>query len=197
VLSSAWLPCGCSSILLSEPEGFGKGSKEIKFKDLPGIIVRSCKTIGLSLALVGFALLFGRVLVIENVPQFLAEGLRSMTENKFVILFLVNFLLFIIGMLLETSSAVTITSPLLLAIVKAYGVDPLHFGVILVFNLCIGLCTPPVGQSLFVTTGIAKIRIQDTFKPLVPCVIASLVALTVVTYCEPLVLFLPDLINGR
>jgi C4-dicarboxylate transporter DctM subunit len=169
--------------------------REIEIKDLPGIFASTGRTTGLCLSLLGFALVFGRVLVMERVPQNIANFLLALTDSRILVLLFINILLFITGMLLETSSAVTITSPILLTVAKAYGVDPVHFGVILVTNLCIGLCTPPVGQSLFVATGIAKIPIARTFRPLIPCVIASVIALMIVTYAEPLVMFLPRLLR--
>jgi C4-dicarboxylate transporter DctM subunit len=165
--------------------------REIKLSDLGGILIRTAKTTGLCLCLIGFALVFGRVLVMDGVPQSIATAIKSFTNSQAVVLLLLNLVLLVAGMLLETSSAVTICSPILLAIAKVYGVDPVHFGIILVTNLCIGLATPPVGQSLFVATGIAKIPIAQTFKPLYACIGASVLALLIITYCEPLTMFLP------
>jgi C4-dicarboxylate transporter DctM subunit len=104
-------------------------------------------------------------------------------------------MLLVAGMFLETLCAITICGPLLLALVKAYGISPLHFGVIMCVNLAIGLTTPPVGASLYVAAGVAKIPLERTFRPLGIMLVANMAALTLITYVEPLVMFLPRVLG--
>lgn len=169
--------------------------KEIKLKDLPVIFFRAVKTTGVSLSLLGFALVFGRVLVMVSIPTIISNAIVSMTESKFVVLLLVNLILLVVGCLMETSSAVMICSPVLWAIVKPFGVDVVHFGIILTSNLCIGLATPPVGQSLFVAAGISKVPVSKTAKPMIPLLIAAFAAQMIITYWEGFVMFLPRLLS--
>jgi len=170
--------------------------KELKITDMPGIIKSSSISVGLSLALLGFATIFGRILVLERIPASIADAIYAATTNKFMVLMLINAALLVAGMFLETIAAITITAPILLAIAQPYGISPLHLGVIMVCNLAIGLSTPPVGASLFVSAAIGKVKIEETFKPLIILLVASIAALLVITYCEPLVTFLPNLLGG-
>lgn len=169
--------------------------REIQFKDLAAIAKTTANSVGLSMALLGFATVFGRILVMERIPTTLANAIQSATDSKFVVLLLINLVLLLAGMFLETFAAITISAPILLAIATGYGVSPLHLGIIICVNLAIGLSTPPVGASLFVSASIAKVPIEKTFKPLIPMMIASLAGLALITYCEPIVTFLPNLLG--
>jgi C4-dicarboxylate transporter DctM subunit len=169
--------------------------KELKPHMLFDIVVESASTVGVCLILLGTAVLFGRVMVVERVPAFLAELITGFTDSRVVVLLLVNLVLLVAGMFLETLCAITICGPLLLAVVQPFGVSPLHFGVIICVNLAIGLSTPPVGASLYVSAGVARIPIERTFKPLVPFLLVNILCLAIITYCEPLVTFLPNLIG--
>lgn len=171
--------------------------KELKPKDLFAIIIRSSRNVGMIMALLGFAGIFGKLLVLQGVPATLAAWVQSVTNSRFVVLMLVNVLLLMAGMFLETGSAITILGPLLLAVVQPYGVSALHLGIIMIVNLAIGLATPPVGASLFVSVGIAKIPVEQTFKKLLVMIGACLIVLLIITYCEPVVTFLPNLLNKR
>lgn len=122
--------------------------------------------------------------------------INGITDSKFIVLLLINILLFIVGMFMETLAAVTILAPILLAVVQPMGVDPLHFGIILSMNLTIGMCTPPVGCNLFIAAGKANCSLESMIKYLIPCLLALLAALMLATYCEPFVLFLPNLLKG-
>ena len=170
--------------------------RELHIKDLIPVVADTSAAVGVSLILLGTATLFGRVLVMERVPSFLVQQISEFTDSRFVVLLMVNLALLVAGMFLETICAITMCAPMLLALVKAYGVSPVHFGLILCVNLAIGLSTPPVGASLYVAAGVAKVPIERTFKPLVPLLVANLVTLTIVTYCEPLVMFLPRFVYG-
>ncbi|GHS96649.1 hypothetical protein AGMMS50276_15360 [Synergistales bacterium] len=169
--------------------------KEIKFTSLFKIVARSTATMGQVMALLTFATILGKVFVLNHVPDMMADAVRSFTDNKIVVLMLVNVILLIAGMFLETLAAVTIFAPLLLAILLPFGVSPLHFGVVMTVNLAIGLSTPPVGASLYIASGIAGIPIERTMRPLWPLLLANLIVLIMVTYFDPLVTFLPALLK--
>ena len=170
--------------------------KEIKFSQLFSIFSRSALTSGTCLILLGGAQAFGRILTLEQVPQTITHFINSFTDSKIVVLLLINILLFIVGMFMETLASVTILAPILLAVVEPMGVNPLHFGIIISMNLTIGMCTPPVGCNLFIAAGKAKCSLESMIKYLIPCLIALLVVLLFCTYCEPFVLFLPNLLKG-
>ncbi|MCP4976361.1 MAG: TRAP transporter large permease subunit, partial [Maribacter sp.] len=114
---------------------------------------------------------------------------------KIVILLIINLLLLCVGVFMDMTPAVLIFTPIFLPVVTKLGLDPVHFGIIMVLNLCIGLCTPPVGSVLFVGVGIAKTTIEKVFKPLLPLFIAMIIALFLVTYFPQLSLWLPSLFD--
>jgi tripartite ATP-independent transporter DctM subunit len=127
----------------------------------------------------------------ENIPQELTAALISLTASKFLLLILINLILLFVGTFMDMTPAVLIFTPILLPVVTELGVDPIHFGIIMVLNLCIGLCTPPVGSVLFVGCGIAKTRISEVIRPMLPLYAGMVFALFLVTYFEELSLFLP------
>lgn len=169
--------------------------KTIKLKDLPVIFTRTILTTGTCLILVACATAFGRLLTMARVPYAVADFMLSISSNVYVILLLINVFLFIVGMLMETLAAIIILTPILLPVVTKLGVDPLHFGVIIVVNLVIGMCTPPVGVNLFVGSRLANIRIEDMVRWLLPMVGLCLVALLLVTYIPAISMFLPNLVK--
>ena len=129
----------------------------------------------------------------ENIPQGISSALISLSESPFVVLLIINLFLLIMGTFIDITPAVLIFTPIFLPVAIKLGIDPIHFGIILVLNLCIGLCTPPVGSVLFVGCGIAGTSISKVLKPLVPLYLAMVFALFVVTYFPQICLFLPRL----
>jgi len=129
----------------------------------------------------------------ENIPQNITAFLLSISDSKVVILLIINLILLFVGVFMDMTPAVLIFTPIFLPVVTELGMDPTHFGIIMVLNLTIGLCTPPVGAVLFVGVGIAGTTIQKVIKPLLPLFIAMLVALVLVTYIPALSLWLPGL----
>jgi len=119
--------------------------------------------------------------------------LLSVTDNKIIILLIINAILLFIGIFMDMTPAVLIFTPIFLPIVTKLGIDPTQFGIIMVMNLCIGLCTPPVGAVLFVGVGIAGTTIEKVIKPLLPLFVAMIVALLLVTYIPALSLWLPGI----
>jgi len=169
--------------------------KEIKIKDLPKILKKTVLTSGTTLILVACATAFGRLLTILQVPTTIAQFILGISTNKIVVLLIINIFLFFVGMLMETLAAIIILAPLLLEVVIPLGISPLHFGVIMVVNLVIGMCTPPVGVNLFVAARIGEIKLEEMFKWISIMIAFLLVVLMIITYIEPLVTFLPNLLR--
>nr|WP_149275440.1 TRAP transporter large permease [Pareuzebyella sediminis] len=167
--------------------------REISFEKLPQILLDSSATTAIVMLLIGASMCMSWSLSYENIPQDISTGLLSLSDNKIVILLIINLLLLFVGVFMDMTPAVLIFTPIFLPVVTKLGLDPVHFGIIMVLNLCIGLCTPPVGSVLFVGVGIAKTTIEKVFKPLLPLFIAMVVALFLVTYFPQLSLWLPSL----
>lgn len=142
--------------------------KEFKIKDIPAIIRRTAVTGGTVMLLVATATALGRLLTVEQIPNKIAETIIGVSDNKIIILLVINLFLLIVGMFMETYAAIIILAPILLPTVVNVGVDPLHFGMIMVFNLTIGLCTPPVGVNLFIASRIGECSLDRMVKPLLP-----------------------------
>ena len=133
------------------------------------------------------------IMAYANIPQNVTAALLGLTGNPIVILLLINLILLVVGTFMDMTPAILIFTPLFLPIAVDLGIDPVHFGIIMVLNLCIGLCTPPVGSVLFVGVGVANTTIEKVVKPLLPMFIAMVVALIVVTFVPALSLWLPSL----
>ncbi|WGG46540.1 TRAP transporter large permease [Rossellomorea sp. DA94] len=167
--------------------------KELKLKDLPKILLDSMVSTASIMFLVGFANLFGWILVSEQIPILVADGILGISENPIVVILLINLLLLFVGTFMETIAALVILFPVLLPVASSVGMDPVHFGVMMVLNLVIGLSTPPVGVCLFVASSIGKVSIGKTSKALLPFLGASLVVLLLVAFVPQITLFLPSL----
>jgi len=156
--------------------------KEIAIKDLPDILLKSIETTAMVLLLIGVSTGMAWVLAYENIPQAISDGLLMISDNPIIILLLINIVLLIVGAFLDITPAILIFTPIFLPVVMEMGMSPLHFGIMLVLNLSIGLCTPPVGSVLFVGCAVAGTTIQKLVKPLVMLYAALIVALLLVTY---------------
>ena len=156
--------------------------KEINVKDLPDILLKSIETTAMVLLLIGVSTGMAWVLAYENIPQAISDGLLMISDNPIVILLLINIVLLIVGAFLDITPAILIFTPIFLPVVMELGMSPLHFGIMLVLNLSIGLCTPPVGSVLFVGCAVAGTTIQNLIRPLVMLYAALIVALLLVTY---------------
>jgi tripartite ATP-independent transporter DctM subunit len=166
--------------------------RQVKVKDLPDILIHTVMTTAIVMLLIGTSMGMSWVMSYANIPQAFSDALLTISDNKIVILIIINLILLFVGIFMDMTPAVLIFTPIFLPVVKALGVDPVHFGIIMVLNLCIGLCTPPVGSVLFVGCGVANISIGKVIKPLVPLFIAMIVALLMVTYIPALSLWLPQ-----
>lgn len=156
--------------------------KELKLKDLYKVIAGSALTSATVILIVGTATIFGRALAIERIPFMIADYIVHLTDSKIVILLLINVLLLIIGMFMETLAAIIILTPILLPVVTAVGVDPVHFGIVMIVNLAIGMVTPPVGVNIFVGSRIGSIALEKAITGSIPFVISMIVVLLAITY---------------
>lgn len=170
--------------------------RELPMWKVPKIIVDSAISSAGILALVGFANVFGSILAAERIPQMLVAGVLSITDNKYVVIILINILLLIVGMFMETIAALIILFVPLLTLAVSVGIDPLHFATFAVLNLMIGLTTPPVGVCLFVAANIARIPLMPVIKAIVPFLISNIIVLLMVSYYAPFATWLPTTLMG-
>jgi tripartite ATP-independent transporter DctM subunit len=156
--------------------------REIKVKDLPQILLKSIETTAMVLLLIGVSTGMAWVLAYENIPQAISDALLMVSENPIIILLLINIILLVVGAFLDITPAILIFTPIFLPVVIELGMSPLHFGIMLVLNLSIGLCTPPVGSVLFVGCAVANTTIQGLIRPLIMLYGALIAALLLVTF---------------
>ncbi len=169
--------------------------KEIKYKDIPQILLDSCGTTAIVMLLIGASMSMSWVMSYENIPQSISSVLLTVSNNPIIILLIINLILLFVGIFMDMTPAILIFTPIFLPIIVELGMDPIQFGIIMVMNLSIGLCTPPVGSVLFVGVGIANTTIERVIKPLLPLFIVMIIALFLVTYFPELSLWLPGLFD--
>ena len=169
--------------------------RELRLSELPTVLIGSVGTTAIVMLLIGTSMSMSWIMAYENIPQNITEILLSFSDSKIVILLIINLILLFVGVFMDMTPAVLIFTPIFLPVVTALGMDPTHFGIIMVLNLTIGLCTPPVGSVLFVGVGIAGTTIQKVIRPLLPLFLAMLAALLLITYIPELSLWLPRVFN--
>ncbi|MEX0313539.1 MAG: TRAP transporter large permease [Allomuricauda sp.] len=169
--------------------------REISFKNLPSILLESSLTTAIVMLLIAASISMSWAMSYENIPQATSDVLLGISDNKFVVLLIINAILLFVGIFMDITPAVLIFTPIFLPVVTKLGIDPVHFGIIMILNLCIGLCTPPVGSVLFVGVGVAKTSIQKVIRPLLPLFLAMIVALFLITYIPQLTMWLPNLFD--
>jgi tripartite ATP-independent transporter DctM subunit len=170
--------------------------KDLTFKMIPKVIKESAITTASIAVLVGCANMFAYIMTKEQIPQMVAAAMLSVTQNRYLILLLINLLLLFVGMFMETIAALLILFPVLLQVAVSVGVHPIHFGLIMVLNLVLGLTTPPVGVCLFVTSSIGKISLAKAARGVLPFLAVNLVVLFLITYVPVLTLGLVKLVFG-
>ncbi|MEW6661682.1 MAG: TRAP transporter large permease [Bacillota bacterium] len=169
--------------------------RELQWKDVPQCLINTALMTGTVLIIVGTATTLGRIMTIEQIPNMIVQWLLSISQSKFIILVIINVFLLFVGMVMETLAAILILGPLLLKVVMQLGVDPVHFGLIMVLNLAIGFVTPPVGVNLFVACGITQVDFMSLSRNALPFVTALILALLVVTFIPAITLWLPKLLG--
>ncbi len=167
--------------------------KEVKFRDFRRIFLESSKTNAIVTFLIGTSMAMSWLFSYESLPQYISTVLLENVSSPILIFLIINLLLLVVGTFMDMTPALLIFTPIFLPLVTALGMSPVHFGIIMVMNLCIGLCTPPVGSLLFVGAGVAKVKITQVLQPLIPFLVAMIVVLMIVTYIPQITLWLPEL----
>ena len=165
--------------------------REVKIKDLPGILLQCGVTTSVVFLLVGTSMAMSWVLAAENVPQDISAGLMSLTNNKIIILLIFNALMLVVGCFMDMTPAILIFTPIFLPVIQKIGMHPLHFGIILIMNLNIGLCTPPVGTALFLGCSIAETTVTKVIRHILPFFVAMIITLLICTYVPAITMWLP------
>lgn len=167
--------------------------REVKISELPSIILESSVTTAIVLLLIGASSGMSWAMANADIPYMIQDALTYVSNSPIVILLFITVLLLIVGTFMDMTPAVLIFTPILLPVVTELGVDPVHFGIMMTFNLCIGICTPPVGSALFVGCSVGNVSIDKVLKPMVPFFIVMIVALLLVTFIPDISLILPKL----
>ena len=169
--------------------------RDTTWKELPGIFVDGAVATATIMVMVGLSKASSYVVVTSGLPQQMLNTFSAITDSKVVILLLLNLLFLVIGMLMEANAAIIMMTPILLPLLSAFNIDLLQFGIVMSFNLCIGLVTPPVGLCLLIDNQIAGTSLSKTLKAMMPMLIIALVALVLITYVPALTTWLPSLIQ--
>lgn len=164
--------------------------------EMPKLLLRCAKTLGMVLAIIAAASGFGYCLSYLRVPQMITTTLMSVTDNKYVLLFLINLMLLALGCIMDVAPLIIITTPILLPIIQAIGMNPVQFGIMMLLNLAVGACTPPVGLALFTGCAVGKMPIEKVMKGIIPFYISMFAALMLVTYVPAVSLTLPHYLMG-
>lgn len=165
--------------------------KELKIKDLYNAIANSALTNATTVIIIGFSISFAYLMTIEKIPVKVSAFITGISDQPIIILLIINLFLLVVGMFIDTISALVILTPILLPIVTQLGMDPIHFGVIMVMNLAVGFVTPPLGVNLFVATGVGKVRFEEISRAIMPIIAIMILSLLIVTYVPSLSTFLP------
>lgn len=192
ILGGIFSPTEASAISVAYAYIFGGLIyREVRVSDVPGILLKAAKTTSVVMLLIGASQSMSWVLTYQDIPQMVSAALLAFSDNPIMVLLLINVLLLVVGTFMDMTPAVLIFTPIFLPAVIKLGVDPVHFGIIMIANLCIGLCTPPVGTCLFVGCSVGKTTIARVVPSAIPFFIAMAVSLMLITYVPALSLWLP------
>ncbi len=195
ILSGAVTPTEAAVLAVLYAAGLSLIRRELKFSELPGILLKSGTSAATILLLVGAAAMFGWVLTVSQVPQRLGTFILSISDNPYVFLMIVNFLLFGAGMLLDAGPAILILGPIFGPTIVRLGIDPVHFAAVMCINLSVGLVTPPFGLALFATSSIGKVPVNKLVRTMLPFFLAQVLVIMLVTYVPAISLTLPRMLS--
>lgn len=170
--------------------------REVSLKELPKVILESVVTTAIVLLLIGTSMGMSWVMANADIPYTISDALLAVSDNPIIILLIINIILLVVGIFMDMTPALLIFTPIFFPIVTELGMDPVHFGVLMAFNLSIGICTPPVGSALFIGCSVGGVKINQVIKPLLPFYFALILALLLVTYVPSISLALPKLLLG-
>ncbi|MGE6529559.1 TRAP transporter large permease [Pseudomonas sp. NPDC077382] len=168
--------------------------RDYKWRELPKLLHRTVRTLSVVMILIAFAASFGYIMTLMQIPSKITTMFLTLSDNRYVILMCINMMLLVLGTLMDMAPLILILTPILMPVIMGIGVDPVHFGMIMLVNLGIGLITPPVGAVLFVGAAIGKVTIENTVKALLPFYVALFMVLLAVTYIPAISLWLPNLV---
>lgn len=168
---------------------------EVGIKDLPEVLRQTGVTTAVVMFLIAVSMSMSWIMTIANIPQSISAALLALSSNKIVILLILNVLLLVVGTFMDMTPAVLIFTPIFLPVVQQFGMSPVHFGIMIIANLCIGLCTPPVGSCLFLGCGIGNTTIAKVTKPMIPFFIAMFIAVLLITFIPQISLWLPQAVG--
>jgi tripartite ATP-independent transporter DctM subunit len=171
--------------------------RDYKWSELPLLIGRVVRTVGMVMIMIGFSVAFGYMMAIMQVPAKITQFFLTVANDKYTFLLLVNVLLLVLGTFMDLAPMLLICTPIFLPVIKTFGIDPVHFGMIMILNLGIGLLTPPVGPTLVVGCVIGKVTMEAVSKSIMVFYIPMLIVLLLVTYIPALSLWLPELLLGK
>ncbi|HEY8244048.1 MAG TPA: TRAP transporter large permease, partial [Casimicrobiaceae bacterium] len=169
--------------------------RDYKWRDLPRLVHRVVKTVAMVMMLIGFSVAFGYLMALMQIPAKMTQFFLGISDNKYVFLLLVNILLLVLGTFMDLAPMLLICTPIFMPVILKLGIDPVHFGMVMILNLGIGLITPPVGPTLFVGCAIGKVTMEEVSKELWPFYGAMCLALLLVTYVPAISLWLPGLMK--
>jgi tripartite ATP-independent transporter DctM subunit len=195
ILGGLFTPTEAAAVGACYMLALGLSYRTVRLRHLLGIFRDTVLTTASIMIILAASALLGWILAREQVPLHVANAIFAVTDNKIIFLILVNLLLLLLGAILEPTSALVITVPILLPVAVQFGVDPLHFGVLVVLNLMIGLLTPPMGGVLYVLSSVTNISVVDVFRGVAPFLVPLLAVLAIVTFVPDLVLWLPGLLQ--
>ncbi|MBD1564028.1 TRAP transporter large permease subunit [Vibrio sp. S12_S33] len=170
--------------------------REVSLKQIPGIVLESVVTTSIVLLLIGASMGMSWAMANADIPYLISDALMAVSDDPIIILLIINIILLIVGVFMDMTPALLIFTPIFLPIAMDLGMDPVHFGIMMTFNLCIGICTPPVGSALFIGCSVGKVKIDKVIKPLLPFYAVLVLALMLVTFIPQVSLTLPQLILG-
>lgn len=193
ILSGIFTPTESAAVACILAVIIGFSYKQLTIKAIPSILQNTAISTAVITFLIVMANVFGFILAFERIPQLITETMLSLSENPIVFLLLVNILLLILGTVLDGIAALIILVPVFTPLLPIYGVDPVHFGVIITINLTIGLMTPPVGTGLFIVSSIAKVTLERLLKSISPFLVVAVIMLLIITYWEEAIMLIPNL----
>lgn len=196
ILTGICTPTEASAVAVAYALVLSLVSRNLSLKDLPKILDETILTTMSVLFIVGCANGFGYIITIAQLPQQMITLFSNFISDRYTALLLINLFLLVVGMLMESLSALTLLTPILVPIAMSYGIDPVHFGIVMILNLMIGMLTPPVGMVLFVLSRMTPVPFEKICKAMVPFIAMCLVALVIIALFPPVVTFLPNLLMG-
>ena len=171
--------------------------RDYRWRELPQLVARVVRTVGMVMIMIGFSVAFGYMMAIMQVPAKVTAFFLTIADDKYTFLLLVNILLLVLGTFMDLAPMLLICTPIFLPVIKTFGIDPVHFGIIMILNLGIGLLTPPVGPTLVVGCAIGKVTMEAVSRSILPFYIPMLIVLALVTYIPALTLWLPRVLLGN